>query len=177
MKKISLVVIAFLLCAGTAYASSNVVGKKVDSVISVYKDGQKLNTEAVVINGVTYAPVRAVSEAVGVDVKYEGGKVTLSTSTANTSKIEEAITRKDDTIEATKKLIQTLNESITTLNGNLEEARKNYVEKPNTTFEDSHAYKVIMGDINTTQELLDKTQAELTKLQQEKAQLTAQLNK
>ena len=177
MKKISLVVIAFLLCAGTAYASSNVVGKKVDSVISVYKDGTKLNTEAVVINGVTYAPVRAVSEAVGVEVKYEGGKVTLSTASTNNSKIEEAITRKEATIEATKKLIETCNNNITTLQGNLEEARKNFVEQPNSTFEDSHAYKVISGQIAEMDAAIEKAQAELTKLQQEKAQLTAQLNK
>lgn len=41
--------------------------------ISVYVDGRPVQAQAIVRDGVTYLPVRAVAEALGVSVQYDAG--------------------------------------------------------------------------------------------------------
>lgn len=68
-----------LLFGGTAAiaAQPGLIGQKVQSVFSVEKDGKKI-ADAVAIGGATYAPVRALAEATGTDIKIEGKTITMS---------------------------------------------------------------------------------------------------
>lgn len=52
------------------------IGKKIEGTANVNLDGKVIGS-AVIINGTSYAPVRVVSEAAGMDVGYEKGVVKL----------------------------------------------------------------------------------------------------
>lgn len=82
MKK---VVVSFL--AGAVFATSatvfadnvkSLVGRKVQAETDVMLNGQKIDT-AVAINGKSYAPVRSIAEAAGLDVNYRNGRIELDT--------------------------------------------------------------------------------------------------
>ncbi|OKP81645.1 hypothetical protein A3842_11240 [Paenibacillus sp. P3E] len=87
MKKfVSGLIVGVLLFAGASVFadSSSLIGQKVQGLFSVEKAGTKV-ADAVIINGTAYAPVRAVSEAAGVDLKVEGKKIIMSESAENTT--------------------------------------------------------------------------------------------
>jgi hypothetical protein len=61
-----------ITAAGTAYADeiSNVIGKTIQGQYPVKIEGKQLSTQAVVVDGTSYLPVRAVGEALDMDVKF-----------------------------------------------------------------------------------------------------------
>lgn len=79
-KKIIGITASALLLGGSlgfAAASSPLIGAKVQGIFTVQKaDGTKIG-DAVIINGSTYAPVRALSEATGTSLRVEGKSITL----------------------------------------------------------------------------------------------------
>jgi len=78
MKKLIIgicVVVALTTVGATTYGAVNsLVGKKVQSEAPVIVNGEELGN-AIIIDGVSYLPVRKVSESLGVDVSYEDKKV------------------------------------------------------------------------------------------------------
>ncbi len=82
MKKLAvcLVIILALVCAGAVYAdTSSIVGQAVQGVFPVVVNGQTLSTQAIVINGVSYLPTRAVSDALGATVSFQNGQIDVTT--------------------------------------------------------------------------------------------------
>lgn len=74
-----------LLTSVSVFAeSASLVGKKVQGLFTVEQNGKKV-ADAVIIDGVAYAPVRAVSEAAGVELKVEGKKIIMNESVEPTS--------------------------------------------------------------------------------------------
>lgn len=67
--------------SGSAMAEQikSLVGQKVTSELIVIVDGKELPNKAPVINGVTNAPVRAISDAIGADLKLEGKVINITT--------------------------------------------------------------------------------------------------
>lgn len=85
MKKVIYSAIASLLVLGSltasVYAGTNsLIGKKVQSVISVTVNGKQVK-DAIVIDGTTYAPVRSFSEAAGYSIAFDKGGVNLKSQT------------------------------------------------------------------------------------------------
>ncbi|WP_342439348.1 hypothetical protein NSS79_10755 [Paenibacillus sp. FSL L8-0436] len=80
MKKfVSGLIVGVLLFAGaSAFAdSSSLIGQKVQGLFSIERNGTKV-ADAVVINGSTYAPVRAIAEATGSKLTVEGKKIIMA---------------------------------------------------------------------------------------------------
>lgn len=73
------VVGALLFGSVSAFAASGIIGEKVQGLLNVEKKGNKI-ADAVVVNGIAYAPVRALSESLGADLKVEGKKIVLDTT-------------------------------------------------------------------------------------------------
>ncbi|MEK5418208.1 hypothetical protein [Paenibacillus sp. FSL L8-0708] len=89
MKKfISGVIVGVLLLTSvSAFAdSASLIGQKVQGLFSVEKNGVKI-TDAVIIKGTAYAPVRSISEAAGVTLNVEGKKILMG-ETSTTSAAE-----------------------------------------------------------------------------------------
>lgn len=95
MKKfVSGLIVGLMLFAGaSAFAdSSSLIGKKVQGLFSIEKNGTKI-AEAVIINGSAYAPVRSIAEATGAGLTVEGKKIIMDSqitiTTNNATKIEQ----------------------------------------------------------------------------------------
>lgn len=65
--------------SATAYADDivSLIGQQVDGQTPVYLNGTKLD-DAVIIDSKSYAPIRTVSEAAGLEVSYTEGEIQLS---------------------------------------------------------------------------------------------------
>ncbi|MCR8656924.1 copper amine oxidase N-terminal domain-containing protein [Paenibacillus endoradicis] len=91
----------FLLSGSVLANSTSKVGKKITAEAPVYLDGQ-LISDAIITEGSSYSPVRAIAEALGLDVKYETskeGSVIKLTSPGTKETTNEMIWKKAD-IEA-----------------------------------------------------------------------------
>lgn len=80
---------------GTAFASSNFVKRELYyNNISVTLDGKRLDLqgdrEPFIISGTTFLPVRAISEALGLDVEWEGATSTVILTSGQAAKEEVA---------------------------------------------------------------------------------------
>lgn len=60
---------------------SSIVGKQVKGEHPVIVDGKHLSKNAISIDGTTYAPLRAVADAVGYDIAFTNNSVILSSPT------------------------------------------------------------------------------------------------
>lgn len=85
------VIIGAMLMFGAQTFADSLIGKKVDGVVKVIVDGSELETAAVVIEGVSYAPLRAVGESLQLEVEYSDGVVILSRQDKEDSNLQEQI--------------------------------------------------------------------------------------
>ncbi|MDK8182125.1 hypothetical protein [Paenibacillus sp. UMB4589-SE434] len=177
MKKIIIGSLCFiiLIAGSAAYAAGeSLVGKKVTRTVEVIVNGQKTNAEAVVIDGVTYAPVRAVGEITGSTVKYEGGVVTLNNTqgkeqTMNIVQVNSRISDINEAIPPYKRTVSVINENLEKLKGNYENEK--IFEKTGIKFEDSADFKRGTNEIKRNESEIDKLQKELVVLEHLKKEL------
>ncbi|MGN7309421.1 copper amine oxidase, partial [Bacillus subtilis] len=87
MKKVAYIAGGILIgvvvsTAGGAFADSvkSLVGKKVTGEYTVIVDGKKLSDKGAVIDSRANVPARALSEALGADVKVTGKIITITSS-------------------------------------------------------------------------------------------------
>lgn len=92
MKKWAYITGAFLLgvvvasSAGTVSAQvKSLIGKKVTGELSVVVNGQKLQDKGAVIDGKTNAPVRALADSLGAELKVEGNTIYISSDDTGVS--------------------------------------------------------------------------------------------
>lgn len=60
----------------------SLIGKQVEGQVAVIVDGKEISVPAAIIEGTSYAPVRAVAEAVGRNVDWYEGKVLINSKEA-----------------------------------------------------------------------------------------------
>lgn len=89
MKKVAYIaggiLIGFVLSTSAGAFADNVkslVGKKVSGEYAVIVNGEKLADKGAVIDGKANVPVRAISEALGADIKVSGKTINVTTSEA-----------------------------------------------------------------------------------------------
>ncbi|MNW49578.1 hypothetical protein D3C74_270040 [compost metagenome] len=167
MKKfISGIIVGVLLFAGTTTFADSIglVGKKVTGIYTIEKDGRTI-AEAAIINGSAYAPVRAVAEATGADLKVEGKKIVLNTDTAQV-------------VESEQGKIDDLNVRIAAIKIKIESAQSG-VKMYETTYipNAQRNYDGAYDEISKTTALqaLDARKAEYEQRKTELAELEAQL--
>jgi hypothetical protein len=123
MKKFAMGVVvgAVLAFSASTYADdiAQLVGKQVDNEYPVVLNGVQLNNKAPSIGGTSYAPVREISEKLGLDVSFQDDTVILSKKqevgkvpTQATSK-EEQIKQLDGKILGIKEMIHAVKSSVT----------------------------------------------------------------
>lgn len=114
MKKfVSGIIVGVLLFAGTtvfADTAKELIGKRVQGTFEVTFNGKKIS-DAAVIEGSTYLPVRSVSEAAGIDIVIEGKKINLTTDN-NVKDVLGGIDVDDKNMTALENRISTLKEQI-----------------------------------------------------------------
>lgn len=65
----------------------NLIGKTVESQVSVNIDGKDLDTSGIIVDGSSFAPVRAIGEAAGLNVDFQDNKVILTKKVSDKAKI------------------------------------------------------------------------------------------
>src|SRR5690606_30115990 len=92
MKKVIIASLVFLMMgAAVIYAdSASFVGRKIQSEAIVTLDGEEIGS-VLIIDGVSYAPVRVIAEASGLNAGYKKGEVMLTTNSTETSSASEPI--------------------------------------------------------------------------------------
>lgn len=157
----------FLTFSVSAYADDikNLVGQKVQGTVSVNVNGTQV-ADGVIIQGSSYAPVRSLTEAAGLDVNYEKGVVTVINTknminttgkeiTMTLEQVNSSIIQLEKSIESDKKLIEKYKSAL----------QDKLYEKQWTTFQTS---------IDAVQLKLDKSQARLDEMNALKSQLQPQ---
>lgn len=172
---IGTVALLVFTCASVAYgASASLVGAKVSGLFSVEVDGKKIS-DAIVVNGSTYVPVRSLTEAVGLDLSVEGKKVVIKTDAD--IKTEGRINELKSKIEgysAEKQLIQT---SIDETNTKIKQLMDNPLyDQLNIDRESSDAYKSLNADLAKYQAQLTEVQAKIDAANAEIAELQAKID-
>lgn len=156
-KKIGiLVILSLLVFASQAFAGTlSKVGKKVSGESSVYVNGNQINS-AIIVDNSAYAPLRAVAEALGVDLEYE------KTSEGNVIKLNNTISDQEY-IELMQKKTE-VQTKINAANRTIERANK---EK------EAYTKKLESGDIVEQdiilyfEKLISESQQEIIQAQQD----------
>ncbi len=88
IKKLTIITSVFIfLFGGIAYAANST--KPVQAYLSdikLYLNGNRVDKEVIIVDGTSYLPVRAVSEALGLEVQWDGNNRTIYLSNDDTSK-------------------------------------------------------------------------------------------
>lgn len=111
MKKWLYVVSAFMLgvfvttSIDSVYAQvKSLVGQKVTGEYTVIINGQKLEDKGAVISGRTSAPVRALSESLGADLKVDNSKKVIEITTENDDEVDNTSAEKENLLQQKTKL-------------------------------------------------------------------------
>ncbi|MEK5469345.1 hypothetical protein MKY64_30540 [Paenibacillus sp. FSL R7-0210] len=154
----------FLTFSVSAYADDikNLIGQKVQGTVSVNVNGTQV-ADGVIIKGNSYAPVRSLTEAAGLDVNYDKGVVTVINTKNMINTTGKEITM---TLEQVNSSIASLQQSIEFEQKNIDRYKillqdKQY-EKQWTTFQTS---------MDAVQLRLDKYQTRLDEMNALKAKL------
>lgn len=178
-KKLSIILSVLVLTFGSvSYAAgSSLIGKKVQTITTILFNGKQMNTDAIVIDGVTYAPVRSVAEMSGLTVKYEGGVVKMDgNNTAVTDEIK--LSRISSRVTEINQIIESNQASLLILNQSLEKYKTYYAaeklyESTGIKVEDSEDYKRVLTEITKSETQIQTLQKEFADLERQKAELTS----
>ena len=112
----------FLLSSSVMANTTSKVGKKITAETPVYLDGQ-LISNAIITEGSSFAPLRAIAEKLGLDVKYETSKEgsVIKLNSVETKEVTKEMVWKKAEIEAA---IIGANNTIDRLNQEIEHSTK-----------------------------------------------------
>ena len=92
MKKLSVATIVFILVISVATVAiadvQGMVGKVVQGVFPVSLNGSTLDKQAIVIDGTSYLPVRAVADALNMNASFENNTVILKSTNSSVANRE-----------------------------------------------------------------------------------------
>ncbi|ASA22312.1 hypothetical protein [Paenibacillus donghaensis] len=173
MKKfVSGVIVGALLFAGTSVFADSVglIGQKVQGLFTIEKAGVKVS-DAVIINGSAYAPVRAVADATGSDLKVEGKKIIMLVEGKVPAEVE--ISRLNISVDLKKQQIKTYQESIADIQSKIAKEEKNIEASTSESNKEIFQFNVneYTKQITSMQTKLDAANSEIAELQAQINQL------
>lgn len=184
MKKSLIVTVAVsVLLAGSvaSAAATSLVGKKVAKEVQIEVDGKKTRSPAVIIDGVTYAPVREVGEMTGRTVKYEKGVVVMNsddvTMGEDATQVKPSTQSIDNDIKYKREKLESNREEITRQEGIIADSTKRFEEslmyqKENIKFTDTESYTYSAKKIESLKAENESLEKEIAELERQKAELS-----
>lgn len=174
MKKLGYIIlgmiVGFCLSFAVGAQAESLINSVVQGVFPVTIEGKKLETEAVVINGSTYLPVRSFGEATGYRVGFDadlGVNMTRKTTTESGT-VTTGQTKKEDKVKVTNPILV---EDQTVTNEQVEEL----IKKKKADIWSMNAVIVTDGEKNpnfqTYKDRLATYESELADLEKQKAEL------
>lgn len=179
MKKfVAGIVVGALLFGGSSVLADSVkslMGAKVTGIYTVEQNGKKI-AEAAVINGSTYAPVRAIAEATGTPLKVEGKTIVLESNPEGNALSEEEIqvvnkaNRLKGDVLSWQSLIVAENEAAKTLESKIAEEKAAADKVPGRL-------EALETNLQKSRDYVAELQSKIDAANAEIAQLQAQLGK
>ncbi|MFL1672440.1 hypothetical protein [Paenibacillus dendritiformis] len=182
---IGLVIGVFGTVATTSIAAQlpSLVGKKVQAEYAINVDGEKLDTKAIVVDGVSHLPVRKVSEIYGGDISVKNKVITLNTlntkdddtnegdqssSQTNTEKEEKTENSKEKDIEFYKSSLESINRLLADTKDGLEKENKS-LQKATETNDNALIPKIKdrIDELTKVKEDLEQEQTKVKKILQD----------
>lgn len=79
MKKITIgLIVGFLLAISTTTIADGIIGKVVESTMPLFVDGERIETNLIIVEGISYAPMRDISDRFGYSINYNSEKKEVS---------------------------------------------------------------------------------------------------
>lgn len=177
MKKfiLGIVVGALFATAGSAFAASGLIGKKVDSEAKVILNGESMSN-GIVIEGKSYAPVRDITESLGLEVSYfkDSGKMAVIEIVKSDSEVAKEQTLQN--LEVKKAKAQEEIKLLTQAIENLE--ADNIKQKADMdTFTQDWVKVPIQHSIDTNNAGIEENKKRIAELQTEIAAIDAEIAK
>lgn len=88
----ALVGAALTLSFNATAAVESLIGKQIQGEAPVVLNDQPLDTTGAILDGTTYVPVRAISEALGLDVDFKDGTVVLDKENEEAPTVSDPVT-------------------------------------------------------------------------------------
>jgi chromosome segregation ATPase len=152
-------------------AVSSLVGKTIKKEVKVTMLGEPLEKKAILLDGVTYVPLRVITEKLGLQADFVNGEVVVRNKSAEMRNLERMITEKQKEIEETKGSIKYLKSEITSL----EQAIIDNPEKKDWLLgHPQDRIEKIRPRLTEAESKLTTLQTELAELEKQKAALEAQ---
>jgi len=160
---LGLLVGLMIAVAAPAYgAVSSLVGKYVQGEYPVKVDGSPLANKSIAIDGTTYAPLRAIGEAIGYDVTFQD-KTVVFTKRVGVQKVETNTTSISSQISEIQSQIDELNKKQAEL---LKERFELELNNPNGfTNEQTLRYNEIKEERKAIQDQIKALEAQLQELE------------
>lgn len=171
---LALIVGALLMTTGQVLAdTASQIGKKVDGESPVYVDGQRVS-DAIIIKGKSYAPIRDISESLGASVTWKGSDGIMVSNEEIISSVIESQNEntKDNSVDSievsnlkrkiseTELRIKDMNKLIETFNSEMQVSE-------DKEFYTNHI-TILRGKISAEELELDKLKNELIELESTK---------
>ncbi|MNO34239.1 hypothetical protein D3C76_242700 [compost metagenome] len=157
---------------GFAAANSSLIGAKVQGLFTVQKeDGTKIG-DAVIINGSAYAPVRAISEAIGTELNVEGKKIIMGDKVGTSTAINTNDTITD--AETRGKLVEAIKQKEFNIT-DLEKTIGIYESMAKEMENNGDLGKRAADSAEDYKKLVEQRKAELADLQKQLAEINAQI--
>ncbi|WP_178023011.1 hypothetical protein [uncultured Paenibacillus sp.] len=169
-------VVLFLCVGATAVygEAASLIGARVSGLFSVEVNG-KMISDAIVVNGSTYVPVRSLTEAAGFDLSVTGKKVVIKTD--EDIKMEGRINELKSNLEGLNSEKQITQTSIDDTNKKIQQLMENPLyDELSVDRKSSDAYKSLSAELAKYQAQLAETQAKIDAANAEIAELQAQID-
>lgn len=180
---ISGLVVGALIFGGvpTFAAVKSIIGAKVTGVYSIEQNGKKI-ADAAVINGSTYAPVRAIAEATGTSLTVEGKRIVLDVNEGSSVPLEgDALTPEEleltNQIQKLRRDVLTNQQFIESENETIKMYEDKIAEENSRTEKEPIRFEGLNANIAKSKESIAEYQAKIDAAEAEIKQLEAQLNK
>lgn len=163
MKKFisGIIVGAGLMMAVTVSADvASLVGKQIEGTFPVFLDGKKLENETIVVQGTSYAPVRSISEALGLGVEFENEQILLSSEEVDAGM---AAGTKSTSLDEIERKINAQKDLI--------ENQKMFIGSAKFDLKNNPDDEALKGNLAKLEATLIRLEEELTELERQKAEL------
>lgn len=167
---------ALMFSAIPVFANS-LIGSRVEGLYSIQKNDKKI-ADAIVVNGSTYAPVRAIANATGVNIAVEGKVIILNSKEVD----ENGNTIGEVPVEVTISKLETERNNVQKDIDRTTKAINNYIEKVIPSSERAvkaagteQAKQEFEARLERDQTELERLQSEIPNLQQKLSEIESQL--
>jgi len=147
-----------------------IIGKAVEGTAAVKLNGQKLDKDSIIVDGSSYAPVRAIGEALGLNVDFKNSEVVLDQKKEAAPVVENPVVAPQpetpkQSLGDIEKQIESIKESKAMKEQTLRQSEAYKKGFPQTDIYDKEIelYKSQIKEFDSKIAELEKQKAELTK--------------